>query len=336
MLQIQEALQGAGLEPLSISVASIPIFCMGRAVDGVAGARFALFMRRGYSVLLERIGEEAVGVKYFQKREDSGRDASLLEAGRHLCEYMKSVPEGGGEKVLLWCESGELEKEAADFVKQLPKGMTAGKLPVKELLETFGMPAIEEDVGSFAPSLALALSVFDASPPSVADFLNSRLDTKVGRIQKRHVKMAAIVAGAVLLALVGMVVSWEMNSREVAGLRKTLAGMQTDIDAARGVVGKVADARGWYGQRPRVLGCLYALTLVFPEEGKVWTSSLALGDEMTGIISGKANDEESILEVMDKMKKSDDFSDVQMIYMRDGGSENREVSFSMSFVFVSS
>jgi hypothetical protein len=160
------------------------------------------------------------------------------------------------------------------------------------------------------------------------------MDAKVGRIEKRHVRMAAIVAGAVLLVLIAMVVSWKINISEVARLRGTLAGMQADIDAARDVVDKVSDARGWYSQRPRVLDCLRALTRVFPEEGRVWTSNLALSEEMTGIISGKANDEDSIIEVMDKMKKSDAFSDVQMIYMRDGGKDNREVSFSMSFVFI--
>jgi hypothetical protein len=124
-----------------------------------------------------------------------------------------------------------------------------------------------------------------------------------------------------------------MKVGEVAELKATLAGMQADIDVARGVVDRVSDAGGWYDRRPRVLGCLRELTRVFPEEGRVWTSSLALSEEMGGIISGKANDEDSIIEVMDKMKKSDVFSDVQMIYMRDGGKDSQTVSFSMSFVF---
>jgi hypothetical protein len=255
--------------------------------------------------------------------------------GRALSAHTKSIPEGGEEEILIWYESDDL-KDAADHIAgALPQGMVAGNLPVERVLEASGVSAEAEDIGPFGPSLALALSVFDAPSPWTADFLNSRMEAKIGRIEKRHVRMAALVAGAVLVLLVGMVVSWKMDVSEVAKLSGTLAGMQADVDSARGMVDKYSDARGWYGQRPRVLDCLRSLTRVFPEEGRVWTSSLALNEEMGGIVSGKANDEESVIEVMDKMKKSDAFSDVQMIYMRDGGKDNQEVSFSMSFIFNS-
>jgi len=335
MRQIQDVVEGAGLELLSISVASAALLSLGGGVDSGARARFALFMGPAHVELLARVGEETVDVKYFQRRAESAPGAFLNEMGRALSAYMKSVPDGAEEKMLLWSETGDLKENATDIVGALPPGMTARYLPVEGILEGFGVSAGAEEIGPFGPSLALALSVFGERAPSVADFLNSRMEAKTGRIEKRHVRMAAMVAGAALVILAGMIVSWKMNVNEVAGLKETLAGMQADIDSAREVVGKVSDAGGWYGLRPRVLDCLRELTLVFPEEGRVWTTSLALNEEMSGIISGKANDEEGVIEVMDKMKKNGAFSNVQMIYMRDGGKESQEVSFSMSFVFMS-
>ncbi len=334
MRQIQEVVEGAGLELLSISVASVALFSTGRADAPDTRSRFGLFVGPAHAELLSRIGEDIVDVKYFQKRVESGRNIFLAEMGRALSALAKSMPEHGGDKMLVWGESSDLKENAGDLDSILPPGMIATGLPVKGRLEAFGLSAGSENVDPFGPSLALALSVFGEKDPSVADFLNSRMEAKVGRIEKRHVRMAALVAGVVLAVFIAMGISWKMNANEVAGLKKTLAGMQADIDTARDVVDKVSNVRGWYGGRPQMLDCLRQLTLVFPEEGRVWTSSLAINEEMTGIISGKANDEQSIIEVMDKMKNSASFSDVQMIYMRDAGGENHEISFSMSFIYV--
>jgi hypothetical protein len=333
MRQIVDAVQGAGLELLSVSIASVSLFCPGRGADPAARARFALFTGSACAELLVRTGEDIVTVKYFQNQAAPEGDASMPEIARALSAYMASAPEGEEEKMLFWHESEDLKKISADMAGGLPRGIVARKLPVAGFLEAYGVSANAEEIGPFGPSLALALSVFDVPSPSVVDFLNSRMEAKVGRIEKRHVRAAALVAGVLLVLLFGMVISWKMDVGEVAGLKSTLAGMQADIDAARDVVDKVSDARGWYGRRPRVLDCLREITRVFPEEGRIWTSSLALNEEMNGIISGKANGEDDIIEVMDKMKKSDAFSDVQIVYMRDGGKDTREVSFSMSFVF---
>jgi hypothetical protein len=336
MDQIQEIVKSAGLEVLSIAPSSAVLFDLaGRNGSATAHPRFALLMRRTHAELLVRIGDEIMDVKYFQRHAES-ETVFLADLRRAIFSCLKGPPGNDKETIWLWSESGDLKNDAREIDAVLPPGMTAQGLPLAGILEDFGLKHDEKDLDLFVPSLALGLKMFREPAPSVPDFLNSRMEAKVGRIEKRHVRLAILVICALLVFLVGTVFSWKKNVNEVAELNKTLAGMQADVDIARDVVGKVSKVRKWYGKRPRVLDCIRELTLVFPEEGRVWSSSLALNEEMDGIISGKATNEEGVIEVMDKMKKSAYFKDVQMIYMRDSGNESQEISFSMSFIFEES
>ncbi len=331
MHQIQEVVQGAGLEVLSISVSSAALFELaGRNGTMASRPRFALFMQPAHSELLVSTGEQTVDVKYFQKRMEAGEDVSASEINRVLSSCMKSFSGGDEEKILLWNGS---ENPAEEIAAALPVQMAPQGFDVREILEKSGLATGVEKVDLFGPSFSLALRIFSEQSPSVADFLNSRMEAKAGRIEKRHVRMAVIVACAALVFMGGMIFSWEKNVKDVARLKEKLAGMKVDIDAARNIVEKVSATGKWYGDRPQVLECLRALTLIFPEEGRIWSTSLALNEEMSGVLSGKATDEQSVIEVMDKMKKSPEFSNVQMIYMRSGGKDSQEISFSMSFVF---
>lgn len=334
--QILEVARSAGLEVLSIAPASAVLFELaGRNGSPESRPRFALLLHRNCAELLVRIGEEIVDVRYLQKCAEAG-PVFLGELHRVLSSSMKTLPGGGEEKILLWSESGDLKNVVPEIDSALPPGMMARGLPMGGILEGFGLSPDGGDLDLFAPSLALALKVFREPAPSVPDFLYSRMEAKVGRIERRHVRLAALVACAFVVFVIGSIFSWKMNVNEVAQLKKTLAGMQADVDIARDVVEKVSKAGKWYADRPRVLDCIRELTLAFPEEGRVWSSSLALNEEMNGIVSGKATDEQSVIEVMDRMKKSPSFSDVQMIYMRDGGKESQEISFSMSFIYEES
>jgi hypothetical protein len=76
------------------------------------------------------------------------------------------------------------------------------------------------------------------------------------------------------------------------------------------------------------------LTEAFPEEGSIWVTNLALTEKMKGVISGRASDEKSVIDVLDKLKEAGLFSGVQMIYLQDNGKTFQDVSFSMNFSFT--
>ena len=333
MDQIQEVARAAELEVLSISPSSAVLFELsGRSGSETSRPQIVLLLRKTSAELLVRTGEEIVDARYFQRRSEIG-PMFLADLRRALSSCMKSLPGNCEETLWLWSESGDLKNDALEIDNALLPGMMVKGLPLGGMFEEFGLSRDGDDLDLFAPSVALGCKVFREPALSVPDFLNSRMEAKVGRIEKRHVKLSALGVCALVAFLAVMIFSWKMNVNEVSELKETLAGMQTEVDIAKDVVDKVSGAGKWYGGRPRVLDCLRELTLVFPEEGRIWSSSLALNEEMGGIISGKATDEQNVIEVMDKMKKSASFNDVQMIYMRDSGNGSQEISFSMSFIF---
>jgi len=79
--------------------------------------------------------------------------------------------------------------------------------------------------------------------------------------------------------------------------------------------------------------CLRDLTLTFPEEPLVWATNLRLSENAGAALVGKAVDEKSFYEVLDKIKEQNGFSNVQMIHIRDAGRDSKEKEFAVHFEF---
>lgn len=194
------------------------------------------------------------------------------------------------------------------------------------------------NVKGFAPahaagSTALALCSFQPALAPV-DFLNSRLTVRPPpKINSRVIW--GTVAGIVLALGAGyMLLDWQQSAAEVASLREQRDDMKENLEKAKDFISRVNATRTWYESRPNYLECLRAITLCFPEEGRVWTTSVSLREDMRGMLSGLATDERHVLEVLDKLKASPSFSGVKMLQMRGAGAKNSEISFGVSFVFT--
>jgi len=189
------------------------------------------------------------------------------------------------------------------------------------------------DAGRFGRAAALGLS--GVRPELLQmDFLHSRLTTRKKTALKRRVAWAACLAATLLVAGSLLALDWRGRKNENIALRSRLDGMSDDIEAARDVVEKVSAARDWYDRRPRHLDCLRELTLAFPEDGRIWTSSLAVGEDMKGVISGKSIDEMLTLELLDALKGSGRFGDVKFLYTRGSDGGSGESSFAIGFTFL--
>ncbi len=193
--------------------------------------------------------------------------------------------------------------------------------------------AREAEGRRFAAAAALALAGARSGLLAI-DFLHSRLAPKKKAALRGRVLWAGAVVAALVVACVFLLLDRQKDKAEVAWLKSRLEEMSEDIEAAEGVIEKVSLARGWYGRNPKLLDCLRGLTLAFPAEGRIWTTSLALTEDMRGIVSGKSVDKRSVLEVLDSLKGSGAFRDVKLLDMREVGTRSREVSFSISFTFV--
>jgi hypothetical protein len=122
---------------------------------------------------------------------------------------------------------------------------------------------------------------------------------------------------------------------------------EKDIAKAQELTDKVAAARNWYDRRLPFLDCLREVTLAFPERGTVWATSLAMQQyresagsdkavhgSMQGSVIGKATDEQSALQVLDRLKASRALADVETLYLRRAQAGSSDVAFSITFTYV--
>jgi hypothetical protein len=182
---------------------------------------------------------------------------------------------------------------------------------------------------------AVALGVCGARPePLAVDFLGSHLS----RHRKAPPAKAMVWAGALLatlvVAAVALVADWRGTARDLREYNAKLDGMQQGVAAAEAVVARVSGARRWYDKRPPLLDCLRTLTLAFPEEGRIWVSSLGVNKDMRVSVVGKALDEGAVQDVLDKLQKTHAISDLKIGNVRKSGPRSEEVSFDISFTFV--
>lgn len=181
---------------------------------------------------------------------------------------------------------------------------------------------------------AVALADVRAGGPAV-DFLNPRLGGRRHAVHKRLIVWAAVAAAVCLIGLVAALLDWRADRRDIATYTAQLKQMGPDITAAREIVDRVSYAGSWVSREPRFLACLRELTTAFPEEPRVWATSLALNESGTGLLVGKTTSEASFYEVLDNLKQNKAFSNVQMIHIRDAGRDSREKEFAVNFKFES-
>jgi len=182
---------------------------------------------------------------------------------------------------------------------------------------------------------AAALALCGLRPGTLAlDFLHSRLSPRRRFALGRKVVWAAGLAALVVIGCLALLLQWRNQVQEADELSGQLADMKPAVAAAKDIVDKAAFARGWYDRRPRFLNCLRELTLAFPIEGRIWTTSLGIGEDMRALLSGKASDERSVLEVLDRLTNNPKFSDVKPLYIREVGGGSSEVSFAISLRFA--
>jgi hypothetical protein len=185
------------------------------------------------------------------------------------------------------------------------------------------------------PAAAAALAAAGLNRQLLAvDFLHSRLSPRRKITVGRKAAWAAALAAAVILPCLALFLAWRAQQGEVDDLKGQLDAMKPSLAAAKDIVHKATFAAGWYDQRPRHLDCLRELTLAFPAEGRIWTTSLAISEDMRVLLSGKAADQGAVLEVVDRLDGNPKFAQVQSLYISEVGGGSLEWSFAISLKFV--
>jgi hypothetical protein len=181
-------------------------------------------------------------------------------------------------------------------------------------------------------AVAVAMTGIGTDKPPV-DFLNPRIGIKKKTSRKPITIWACIIGAVCLLAFIAVLVDWQADRRDIATYTEQLELMSEDITAAREVVDRITYATSWTSQEPVFLDCLRELTLTFPEEPTIWATNLRISESAGAALVGKADDEASFYEVLDKIKQHDAFLNVQMIHLRNVGRDLREKEFAVNFEF---
>jgi len=237
---------------------------------------------------------------------------------------------GANRELVVWDELGlgSADVERLSAMLELPVStfqMPEGLAPSPETRSA--------EAGQHAPAAAMALEAARGNAP-IIDLLHSRLTPRKRLGMGRRSAWAAAVAAALIVAAAAYGVDWRRDYVEAASLKQRAENMKADVNEARDVNDKVTFAGPWYDGRPSYLDCIREVTRAFPDEGTIWTTSMAIQEDMKVVLSGKAVSESVVLDVLDRLKKNSRLSYVQSLYLRQAGRSGREIAFALSFQYV--
>jgi len=326
------AARWAGLDVLSVTMSSAVAFSGIRAGMVPPAPRFFLYLRKDFAEFLVKDGDLTVDIKHIGKDFKKETASFITELRRIISNYTHSSIKKDPGQMLVWNASSDSMREE---MKVLSEAMPASIRVIygnsQSFAEKLGIQGVEHGETFISP--VMFAGAFNRKDPCYVDFLNSRMNLKASVIKRNQVLWASTAAVCLLVLMSGIFFIWRGDKKEVSQLSAKLDGMKREIETAKDLIQKVNMAAGWYSERPGMLDCIKALTMTFPEEGTIWITNLALTEEMKGVMSGRASDEKSVIDILDKLKANKLFSDVQMIYLQDNSSRSQEVSFSMNFSY---
>jgi hypothetical protein len=329
---IKAITNAAGLHVQSVTVSALA--CGGALCDADPTYRYGLYARPTYC---EFWGQSENSLRFI-KHVPIGRDGTpadyvdlLTSTIQRLVLLSSGKDESPPYKVMAYDTCGLADGVLHRVNEQLGPQVTVHDGCAGLLSSGLDCSDPSQAARSIAAT-AVARAYLREGRPAV-DFLNPRIGARKTSGHKRLIGWAAFIAVAFLVGLGAVLVDWQRDRRDITVYTAQLEQMAPDIAAAREIVDRVSYVGGWASREPRFLGCLRELTIAFPEEPRVWVTSLRVNENGTGLLVGKATSEASFYEVLDKIRQNKAFSDVKMIHVRDAGRDSREKEFAINFTF---
>jgi Type IV pilus assembly protein PilM len=324
--QIGELVTAAGLQIRSVTVSALTL----AAMDSQAGPdlRYGLYSRPTYCEFWAQANGSPRSIQHVPtetktKTEDEQTEL-LTSTIQRLVMLSSQQGDAGPYRVTVYNGCGLSNGFISRLNERLRPQITATLDSALEIPD-----ANDEAQSAAAAAVAITAAGRDEC---LVNFLNPRIGApkKVGH--RRVTLWAAAMGAACLLAVAVVIADWQADTRDIATYSKQLDLMSDDIAAAKELVNRISYASSWTSQQPAFLNCLRELTLTFPQEPTIWATNLRLS-ENAGALVGKAVDEESFYQVLDKIKQDKAFSNVQMIHIRNAGRDSGEKEFAVNFEF---
>lgn len=331
--QVKELAAGAGLQIRSMTVSAL---AFGKTLsDDSVEHRYGLYTRPTYCEFWTQINGSPRSIQHVVLAATNGtteEHAELLTSTIQRLILLSSQQDASSPRCITAYDGSGLPDGTFDRLNERLKPRIVVTDGSTQLLpEGIGSPDHPEQAQSIA-AIAVAMAAVGTDKPPV-DFLNPRIGLKKKTSRKPITLWASIIGAVCLLALIAVLVDWQADRRDIATYTEQLELMSEDIAAAREVVDRITYATSWTSQEPVFLNCLRELTLTFPEEPTIWATNLRLSEDAGAALVGKAVDEESFYEVLDKIKQHEAFFNVQMIHLRNVGRDLREKEFAVNYEF---
>jgi hypothetical protein len=189
---------------------------------------------------------------------------------------------------------------------------------------------------SIAPALSLALAAADRRRLPV-DFKRSRLAPPPKRRLSRGATWSIVGGAVLLLGTIALYVDVERRQSELDQTNAQVKAMAPEVKTARELAARVTYAGGFFGKtRPPYLDCLKELSeraFRDADARAIWATSFTLHANRKGQLQGKAVNEKSIRDLVDRIKLNRQFADVTGEW-RDAGGKTREFTYTITFNYT--
>ena len=333
--QIQTVAKIAGLHLLSVtpSVAAMSVLS-----SGFPGTTYGIYAQNEHCEFITAVGGTVRQIKHIStplNRENPDTMAAELQRVLLLAglDYSTGVP----MSLVLWSDREDSSPALSRLRQQLDS--TVDIHAGREILVDSGRVRVGQMGAEYDGVTGLLLAHTQTDIPLI-DFLHSHIGIRSKRHKVRILVWSAVLVCLLLVGLGSVYWGWQQDRRTIQVYEQYIADNSTSYEAVRTVKDNLALAAGWSVGRPRYLSCMRELAQAFPERGDIWVSNMNLKEDLTdpegysaGLISGGAIDRPTILNVIDKLKKSGTFSNVEINYTHGGGAEG--VSYTIRFKFKS-
>jgi hypothetical protein len=323
--QVMAMAKAAGLSVAAITSSAAALATATKGASPAGGRVMLCLLSRGVELTVQSPGGFRL-IRHLPVRVDQPQGLAELsgELRRVLSLAAPEHDSGPPAEVLVWDSIG-MDPAAADSLRR------SLSLPARlcTMSADLDLAAGGRANGSSVQAVALACC---AGQGQAIDFLHSRLRPPRTRMIGRRVVWASAAAAVLLAAGLYFVLDWRASSREVADLQNQLDGLKDGANDAKALVEKVAFARGWYDRRPPFLSCLREITAAFPQDGRIWATSLTIEEDMHVTLVGKSLNKEAVLEVRDRLSSNPRLADVKQLYIRQAGGASRDEAFGISLV----
>lgn len=207
----------------------------------------------------------------------------------------------------------------------------------KELLGIFGKAEFRNlkstaDCKLFGPAAALAGNLLVTQTERL-NFLNGRHEEHKPTRLSQWIRKGVLPA-AVVLILIGLFLSgWYSDTKQIKAHQQELDAMKAEVQEAQTMIDWVTFSKRWFEKKPDHLDILRELSLSFPQNSNIWLTSLAVDGSMNQILSGRAINEQSVLDVAESLRSKDMFDDVKILYIRKMGQGTDIMTFAINLKY---